>query len=87
LGLFAIEERKKAMEQKIEREWKSIVCPEGKEGTMVMCEWDIVSGGGRIFRRILKQIDCRNPKLTEFGGTDCNWSCERVVAKREYRDL
>ena len=32
------------MEQKIEREWKSIVCPEGKERTMVMCEWDIVSG-------------------------------------------
>ena len=75
------------MEQKIEREWKSIVCPEGEEKTMVMCEREIVSGGGRIFRRSLKQIDCRNPKLTGFGGTDCNWSCEKVIVKREYRDL
>jgi len=75
------------MEQKIEREWKSIVCPEREEKTMVMCEWEIVSGEGRIFRRSLKQIDCRNPKLTEFGGPDCNWSCEKVIVKREYRDL
>jgi hypothetical protein len=75
------------MEQKIERERKSIVCPEGKGNTMVMCEWEISSGGGRIFRRTLKHIDCHNPKLTEFGGTDCNWNCEKVIAKREYRDL
>jgi hypothetical protein len=75
------------MEQRIEREWKSIVCPEGKGKTTVMCEWDIVSGGGRIFRRGLKQIDCRNPKLTEFGGTDCNWGCEIVIAKRERKEL
>ena len=75
------------MERKIERERKSIVCPEGKERTLVMCEWDIVSDGGRIFKRILKQIDCRNPKLTEFGGTGCNWNCERVIAKRENRNF
>ena len=54
---------------------------------MVMCEWDIVSDGGRIFRRTLKQIDCRNPKLTEFGETDCNWNCEGVIAKRERKEL
>ena len=54
---------------------------------MVMCEWDIVSGEGRIFRRTLKQIDCFNPKLTEFGGTDCNWGCERVISKRERKEL
>lgn len=34
------------MEQKIEREWKTVTCPEGKKKTMVMCEWEIVSGGG-----------------------------------------
>jgi hypothetical protein len=33
------------MEQKIEREWKSIVCPEAKGNTMVMCEWEISLGG------------------------------------------
>ena len=75
------------MEKKIERELKTIVCPEGKAKTWVMCEWDIVSREGRIFRRTLKQIDCYNPKLTEFGGIDCNWGCERVIAKRERRDL
>ena len=42
------------MEQKIEREWISIVCPEGKEKILVMCKWDIVSREGRIFRRTLK---------------------------------
>ncbi len=67
------------MEQKIQREWKSIVCPEGKGKTMVMCEWNIVSGEGRIFKRTLKQIDCRNPKLTEFGGMDCRWGCEKGI--------
>ncbi len=51
------------MEQKIEREWKSIRCPERKEKTLVMREWDIFSREGRIFRRTLKQIDCFNPKL------------------------
>ncbi len=75
------------MEQKTEREFKSIRCPERKEKTLVMCEWDIVSGEGRIFRRTLKQIDCFNPKLTEFGGTDCNWGCERVITKRERKEL
>ena len=75
------------MEQRIEREWKSIVCPEGKEENLVMCEWDIVSAEGRIFRRTLKQIDCFNPKLTQFGGTDCNWGCEGVIAKRERKGL
>ena len=75
------------MEQKIEREWKTIVCNEGKEGTSVMCEWDVVSEGGRILRRTLKQIDCYHPKLTEFGGVDCNWGCEKIIAKRERKDL
>ncbi len=75
------------MEQKIERELKTIICPEGKAKTLVMCEWDIVSSEGSIFRRTLKQIDCFNPKLTEFGGTDCNWGCERVIAKRERKDI
>ena len=75
------------MEQKTERQFKSIRCPERKEKALVMCEWDIISREGRIFRRTLKQIDCYNPRLTEFGGIDCNWSCERMIAKREGRDL
>ena len=74
------------MEQKIERECVSIVCPEGKEKTEVMCEWAIVSREGRIFRRTLKLIDCNHPKLSEFGGIDCRWGCERIIAGRERRD-
>jgi hypothetical protein len=79
--------RRRAVEQKTEREWKTIVCAEGKERIAVMCEWDIVSKGGRIFRKTLKQIDCHHPKLAEFGGIDCNWGCGRIITKREKQDL
>jgi len=71
------------MEQKKEREWRTIACPEGKGRTRVMCEWDVASEKGRILQRTLKQIDCQNPLLTEFGGMDCRWGCERVILKRE----
>jgi hypothetical protein len=75
------------MEQKSEREWRWIACPAGKTRTLVMCEWDIVSGEGRIFKRTLRQVDCHHPGLTEFGGRDCNWDCERIISKRDKRDL
>jgi hypothetical protein len=71
------------LEEAREREWKSILCPEGKCKTLVMCEWDVVSKGGRILKRTLKQIDCHNAQLTEFGGIDCKWGCEGVIGKRE----
>ena len=71
------------MERKIEREWKSIACPDGKYKSMVMCEWEMLSEEGRILKKTLKQIDCRNPKLTELGGRDCNWTCEKAIAKEE----
>jgi hypothetical protein len=75
--------RRRVLKEAKEREWKSIVCPEGKCKTVVMCEWDVVSTGGRIFKRTLRQIDCRNPSLAEFGGEDCRWGCEGILGKRE----
>jgi len=75
-----LEER--VLEQKIEREWKWIICPKGKDKTSVMVEWDIVSEKGRILKRSLRQIDCHYPLLTIFGGCDCEWGCERVIGKR-----
>jgi hypothetical protein len=54
------------MEQKIEREWTLIVCPDGKGKVSVMFEWDTVTEKDRILKRTLKQIDCHKPKLTEF---------------------
>jgi hypothetical protein len=70
------------MEQKTEREWKSINCP-GREGkTVVMVEWDIISEKGRILKKSLRQIDCHHPPLTEFGGEDYKWGCEGVIGKR-----
>ena len=71
------------MEQRIEREWKSVFCPEGNERAWVMCEWDHLVEGGRILRRTLRQIDCLHPRLTEFGGKDCRWVCEKVIRKEE----
>jgi len=71
------------MEQKIEREWKWINCPGEKEKTSVMVEWDITSEKGRILKRSLRQIDCHHSRLTTLGGADCEWGCERVIAKRE----
>jgi hypothetical protein len=73
--------RRNPMERKIERGWKSIVCPDGKEKAIVMCEWDILSEMGRILKKTLKQIDCHNPKLTELGGADCNLACKKAIAK------
>jgi len=72
-----------ALEQRIEREWISILCPGEKDKTRVMCEWDMIVEKGRILKRTLKQIDCCHPKLGIFGGTDCNWECKGVISKRE----
>ena len=71
------------MEQKIEREWKSIRCPGREDKVLVMVEWGLSSEKGRIFSRRLRQIDCHDPQLTRFGGVDCKRGCERVIAKRE----
>jgi len=70
------------LEQKIEREWKSIKCPGRGEKTAIMVEWDIVSQKGRILKRSLRQIDCQHPRLTEFGGEDCTWGCAAVIGKK-----
>jgi hypothetical protein len=69
------------MGQKIEREWKSIVCPDWKEKTAVMREWNILFEKGNGLQRTLTLIDCHNPRLSEFGGADCNWACEKAIAK------
>jgi hypothetical protein len=74
---------RRALEEVREREWNSILCPERQCRTMVMCEWDVVSKEGRILKRTLRQIDCHNLQLTEFGGMDCKWGCEGVIGKRE----
>jgi len=76
-------EMRRAPEEVREREWNSILCPERQCRTMVMCEWDVVSKEGRILKRTLRQIDCHDPTLTEFGGMDCKWRCEGVIGKRE----
>jgi hypothetical protein len=80
---MVIKERRQTMERKIEKGWKSIVCPDGKEKVTVMCEWEILSEMGRILKKTLKQIDCHNPKLTEFGGADCSWVCQKAIAKEK----
>ncbi len=72
-----------AMEQKIEREWRSVLCPGKEDRTLIMVEWNIVSEKGRILKRDLRQIDCYHPQLTKFGGTDCRWGCDGVIGKRE----
>lgn len=66
-----------------EREWRSINCPGGRGKTRIMCEWEIVSEKGRILKRSLKQVDCRNPGLADLGGKDCGWGCERALLKQE----
>jgi hypothetical protein len=71
------------LEQKIEREWKSIHCPGTKDKTLVMIEWNIVSEKSRILKKGLRQIDCHHPQLTKLGGEDCKWGCERVIGKIE----
>jgi hypothetical protein len=78
-----ISKRRNSLEQEIEREWKSVLCPEWKGRTWIMCEWEIVSEKGRILKRTLEQIDCRCPHLMEFGGADCHWECAGVIGKRE----
>jgi hypothetical protein len=71
------------MKQVSERECRFIDCPEGKGRTRIMCEWEIVSAKGRILKRALKQVDCRNPRLSDLGGEDCHWGCEKVLLKQE----
>jgi len=71
------------LEQKTEREWKSIICPRGKDKTLIMVEWNIISEKGRILKRALRQLDCHHPPLTILGGCGCEWGCEEVIGKRE----
>ena len=71
------------MEQRMEREWETIQCPRKEERTRVMCEWDVMSKGGRILRRILRQIDCHDPRLGVFGESDCDWPCQQIILKQE----
>jgi hypothetical protein len=76
-------ERGRDLEEVREREWNSILCPEKQCRTIVMCEWDVLSKKGRILKRTLRQIDCHNVELAQFGGMDCKWGCEGVIRKRE----
>jgi hypothetical protein len=46
-----------------------------------MREWNIFSEKGNGLQRTLTLIDCPSPRLSEFGGADCNWACEKAVAK------
>lgn len=71
------------LEQKTEREWKSLHCPGGKGKTWIMVEWDIVSEKGHLLKKSLCQIDCHHPQLAQFGGADCEWGCEGLFGKRE----
>lgn len=71
------------MQRRVEREWKSILCPEKGQEALVACEWEVVAEKGCILERHLKQIDCHNPELTRFGAADCRWECERTIRKRE----
>jgi len=76
-------ESRKDLKEVREREWNSILCPEKQCRAVVMCEWDVLSKEGRIFKRTLRQIDCHNAELVQFGGMDCKWGCEEVMRKRE----
>jgi len=51
---------------------------------MVMSEWAVLSKEGGILEKTLKQIDCHNARLAEFGGTDCSWACKKAIAKEEW---
>ena len=74
--------KEETLEQKMEREWKSIRCPGSGDKTVIMAEWDILSEKGRILKKSLRQIDCHHPPLTKFGGEDCKWGCEGVIGKK-----
>ena len=71
------------MERRTMREWKSIVCPDGKAQSLVMSEWDILSEEDRVLKKTLRQIDCHSSRLAEFGRTDCSWACRKAIAKEE----
>jgi hypothetical protein len=79
-------ERREGMEKRVEREWRSASCQPGKQPAWMMCEWNIISEGGRILRKTLRQIDCHHPVLTEFGGGDCNWKCMELLTRMEKED-
>ena len=73
------------LEQKAEREWKSIRCSGRKDKTLIMIEWDILQEKGRLLKKRLRQIDCHYPQMTEFGGADCEWGCEGVIGREKAR--
>ncbi len=71
------------MDHRVEREWKTVLCPERNERTRLLCEWSTVCEKGRILQRTLKGIDCFSPMLAELGGPECRWECQGVICRRE----
>jgi hypothetical protein len=66
------------MPEQIKRVSRSIVCPDGKECTEVLIEWTVVKG-----KKVLRQIDCSNPMLSNYGLEDCKWTCWDRLCKRD----
>ena len=75
------------MEQRVEREWKSVRCPHGEGRVRVMCEWKVVAVEGHILERELRLIDCHHPPLARFGGESCGWDCMQAVTRQHRSNL
>jgi len=74
-------ERRETLEQRVEREWKSVRCPHGEGRVRLMCEWKVIAVEGRILKKELTLIDCHHPPLARFGGESCGWDCMKVVSR------
>ena len=70
------------MEQRVEREWKSVRCPQGEGRIRIMCEWKVIAVEGRVLKRELTLIDCHHPLLARLEGGSCGWGCMEAVTRQ-----
>ena len=80
-------ERRGTLEQRVEREWKSVRCPHGEGRVRLMCEWKVIAVEGRILKKELTLIDCHHPRWSLFGGEGCQWECEQGVTRQKGSSL
>lgn len=64
------------MAKKSEWQIKKVKCPEEKREAKLLLEWQKEKG-----KKVLKSIQCDNPKLSDLDNSDCQWSCWEKASK------
>ena len=58
-----------------------IKCPEQKGKAELFLEWSIEDD-----RKILRSASCKNEKLLDLSGQDCEWTCWEEISEKTVKN-